>query len=274
MKFEEIKRKLKEGDIIRCQSKAVMIRRIAYQDCYRDFSYKNYGGEDKSYIDIEFEDSMGCYHHWKSNLDGGTVEYQDIKNDNFSEATENAVAVCLKYIGKVMPNWYSPENDLLIMVSFADYWLVFLNNSYLGYVDGNEVGEDRCFYNLAECCEHEVEGEFFAVIFPNNIQGLGNEKFTIYKKDFGKAFLSCVPREEKEYLVTYDSSEDDFIDSVNRLRNVFKKCYYDLKFLTWAVSRDLDITGLKETKVDVKVGVSDIRVSAWNRWGKARFVIK
>ncbi len=49
------------GDLISALGYTYRVGRIIYQDCY-DGNY-----------DVEFLDSDGNYHHWKSQFDGGRV---------------------------------------------------------------------------------------------------------------------------------------------------------------------------------------------------------
>lgn len=72
MKFP---RKLQVGDAIECKVGGSNIRykiaEILFQDCYNcDWD------ESRSYVDIEFKDEFGGYHHYKSHLDGGRVLYK------------------------------------------------------------------------------------------------------------------------------------------------------------------------------------------------------
>lgn len=54
------------GDIIQALGRFYTVDKIIYQDCYKG----NY--------DVEFLDSHGDYHHWKSEFDGGRI----IQNDD------------------------------------------------------------------------------------------------------------------------------------------------------------------------------------------------
>ena len=64
-----IRRKVRKGDTIHSQGFKFIVDKILYQDCYRD-KYNPISG---SYIDLEFIDPQGGYHHWKSQFDGGRV---------------------------------------------------------------------------------------------------------------------------------------------------------------------------------------------------------
>lgn len=86
MKYNEIKRDLKPGDIVVCKGHKYKIKEILFQDCYRDENAEHYPQSmDGSYIDIEFKDLNDGYHHWKSNLDGGHVIYADSGVQLFSK---------------------------------------------------------------------------------------------------------------------------------------------------------------------------------------------
>ena len=76
MKLHEVmKNELQVGDYIICKGNKVKVAEILAQDFY----FCDYSPE-RSYIDIEFTDSKGKYRHWKSNLDGGTLEYAGNKD--------------------------------------------------------------------------------------------------------------------------------------------------------------------------------------------------
>lgn len=70
---EDMIRELQSGDYIVCKGKRIIIGEILHQDFYKDNAC--YNNEDRSYIDIEFRDLSGAYHHWRSNLDGGGFGY-------------------------------------------------------------------------------------------------------------------------------------------------------------------------------------------------------
>lgn len=61
-------RDLEPGDSIASQGMRFEIKEILFQDCYNCE-----WDESRSYVDIEFKDPNGGYHHCKSNLDGGQV---------------------------------------------------------------------------------------------------------------------------------------------------------------------------------------------------------
>lgn len=65
------------GDAISCKGKSWKVKEVLSQDVYKDEDSGRYGIEDKSYIHIEFKDTNGGYHHWKSNIDSGTVIYKE-----------------------------------------------------------------------------------------------------------------------------------------------------------------------------------------------------
>lgn len=77
--------KLKVGDSIVVRGKSYEIAEIYEQDFYDDADSRKYNLSDKSYIDIEFKDIKGKYHHWKSNIDGGHVIYADSGVQLFSK---------------------------------------------------------------------------------------------------------------------------------------------------------------------------------------------
>ena len=76
MKSSEIKRKLEVGDVIVKGGTKQVIGEILSQDCYKDEDAAKYGLEDRSYIEVEFKDTKGAYHSWKSSVDGGSVIYK------------------------------------------------------------------------------------------------------------------------------------------------------------------------------------------------------
>lgn len=77
--------KLKVGDTIVVKGRSYEIGEIYEQDFYDDADSRKYNLSDKSYIDIEFKDTKGKYHHWKSNIDGGHVIYADSGVQMFSK---------------------------------------------------------------------------------------------------------------------------------------------------------------------------------------------
>jgi len=76
---EDMIRELQPGDYIVCKGKRFIIGEILHQDFYKDEMC--YNNEDRSYIDIEFREVNGTYHHWKSNLDGGGFGYHPNVSD-------------------------------------------------------------------------------------------------------------------------------------------------------------------------------------------------
>lgn len=78
MNYNDIKRKVMPGDIITSSKyKAWVVKEVLSQDVYKDEDAGKYGIDDKSYIDLEFIDTKGEYHHWKSNMDGGVLGYRE-----------------------------------------------------------------------------------------------------------------------------------------------------------------------------------------------------
>lgn len=78
MNYNDIKRKVMPGDIITFSTyKGWTVKEVLSQDVYRDEDAGKYGIDDKSYIDLEFIDTEGKYHHWKSNMDGGVLGYHE-----------------------------------------------------------------------------------------------------------------------------------------------------------------------------------------------------
>lgn len=80
MTQENILREVRVGDTIKAKSHSYEVSEILSQDCYKDTDSVGYGIEDRSYIDLEFNDVKGKYHHWKSQLDGGYVLYKNSLN--------------------------------------------------------------------------------------------------------------------------------------------------------------------------------------------------
>ena len=56
---------LRAGDIVAVHGLKFLIEDVWSQD-YRNCVW-----------DVEFVDNMNCYHHWKSDLDGGYVIYKE-----------------------------------------------------------------------------------------------------------------------------------------------------------------------------------------------------
>lgn len=77
MNYNDIKRKVMPGDVISCKGNSWRVKEVLSQDVYKDEDSGKYGIEDRSYIDLEFKDTNGGYHHWKSNIDSGTVLYKE-----------------------------------------------------------------------------------------------------------------------------------------------------------------------------------------------------
>lgn len=77
MNYNDIKRKVMPGDVISCKGKGWKVKEVLSQDVYKDEDAGKYGIEDRSYIDLEFTDINEGYHHWKSNIDSGTVLYKE-----------------------------------------------------------------------------------------------------------------------------------------------------------------------------------------------------
>lgn len=61
-----VENELMVGDCVRVCGLTYEIAEIWAQDNY------------KGAWDVEFIDSRNCYHHWKSDLDGGTVIYKGV----------------------------------------------------------------------------------------------------------------------------------------------------------------------------------------------------
>lgn len=68
MIIEKNRKIIEVGDKIHAQGMTFEIAKIAYQEY---FEKDDFGKPD--YFNIEFEDSNGGYHHWKSQFDGGYV---------------------------------------------------------------------------------------------------------------------------------------------------------------------------------------------------------
>ena len=65
-------RKLEVGDTIVCKGTKATVGEIIYQDAFIPASGVG------SYIEIEFKDIKGNYRNWKSEVDGGDIDYKDI----------------------------------------------------------------------------------------------------------------------------------------------------------------------------------------------------
>lgn len=65
-------RALRVGDMIHCPKGRLKINEIIRQDFYK-CKYE----PERSYIHIDFRTKSGMLHSWKSNLDGGYVEFRD-----------------------------------------------------------------------------------------------------------------------------------------------------------------------------------------------------
>ena len=282
MTINDIIRPLKVGDVIKANYERVRITKILSQDCYRDRTVEfalQRGldpGEDRSYIDIEFLDDYGKYRRWRSHLDGGVVEYLDVKNKDFNSRTLEWCEKSLNYIVKnILKGQYSVEKDVLMLVSYEDYWLLFCNDRYLGYVNGFEKGEERSVYNFADICKYEVEQDYYAVIYPTGVESLGNETLTIYKNKFDWDFFLGVPR-TRDYTVKVKSDSEDFKDAIQYSKKNLKNHFWDVNSTKRMIERNLDIDLTLDSdlpKVDVNIGVENILYKVSCSLGKAIFYV-
>ena len=62
---------IKPGDVITAYGYKFQVRTVLYQDYYGD--RKDAGTSDCWGYDVEFKDTDGKYHHWKQNMDGGSL---------------------------------------------------------------------------------------------------------------------------------------------------------------------------------------------------------
>lgn len=143
--YKVMKEELKVGDYIICKGSKVKIGQILYQDFYPH----PYNPE-RSYIDIEFRDTKGKYRHWKSDQDGGTIEYADpkcgnteyadpkgaimdkIKNSNILDALliERGLTVGATF-NYLKGKGYAEEVVYSVLIDYLkDQVLVKANNSY------------------------------------------------------------------------------------------------------------------------------------------------
>ena len=83
------RRKLKAGDTIICKGIKAEIGEILFQDAY----IEDWVSDNRKYIDIEFKDVNGRYRHWKSHLDGGTIQY---KEDSMDKASPKYYLKCYR----------------------------------------------------------------------------------------------------------------------------------------------------------------------------------
>ena len=88
VKREDMVRPLEVGDYIYYKGTTVKINEIYNQDFFR---CPNDGGEDRSYVDIEFSDEKGRYRRWRSSQ-GGYFTYKGNRSaiiDRFTELYKN-----------------------------------------------------------------------------------------------------------------------------------------------------------------------------------------
>lgn len=71
MKSQNFEKRLSPGDVIIAKGYELVINEILFQDFFIDSCDAS-----RSYVDIEFTDEQGHYHHYKSNLDKGFWIYR------------------------------------------------------------------------------------------------------------------------------------------------------------------------------------------------------
>ena len=133
MKFP---RNLEVGDSIECRVGRATLRykiaEILSQDCYNcDWD------ESRSYVDIEFKDQHGGYHHYKSHLDGGRVLY---RKDTF----------LAKYHDKHTGRFYVPFTEVDSNISSEMLALMKVGYALSAYDNGDE--NVYTLFNLEHDC--------------------------------------------------------------------------------------------------------------------------
>ena len=73
----KVVRELLPGDRIIVGSIRARVGYIIYQDAYPGYSLRGESEATNGSYDIEFIDQYGNYRHWKSEMDGGRVEYYE-----------------------------------------------------------------------------------------------------------------------------------------------------------------------------------------------------
>lgn len=156
-------RDVERGDIIICKSIRAIVDKILFQDLYNSEDIT------RSYADIEFKDQNGNYHHWKSGLDGGYIDYYDDENmmDEFASDIEDVTNDCIREL---------QSNDIDTSVRFT-YFKVVGDKAYLysgcekyGFVDLNNYSSDEeCFANLINGCIDMSDGNVEFISFPCNL---------------------------------------------------------------------------------------------------------
>lgn len=179
-------RDVERGDIIICKSVRAIVDKILFQDLY------NYEDITRSYADIEFKDQNGNYHHWKSGLDGGYIDYYDDENmmDEFASDIEDVTNDCIREL---------QSNDIDTSVRFT-YFKVVGDKAYLysgcenfGFVDLNNYSSDEeCFANLINGCIDMSDGNVEFISFPCN---LVNGKMLILDRE-PKGVLTLMQKDE------------------------------------------------------------------------------
>ena len=179
-------RDVERGDIIICKSIRAIVDKILFQDLYNSEDIT------RSYADIEFKDQNGNYHHWKSGLDGGYIDYYDDENmmDEFASDIEDVTNDCIREL---------QSNDIDTSVRFT-YFKVVGDKAYLysgcekyGFVDLNNYSSDEeCFANLINGCIDMSDGNVEFISFPCN---LVNGKMLILDRE-PKGVLTLMQKDE------------------------------------------------------------------------------
>lgn len=179
------KRRLREGDIIESRGVRFKIKEILSQDFYIcDWD------DSRSYVDIEFKDINGGYHHWKSTQDGGKVIY--VYGDE-----KGIVSYLIPSSG-----WYEiPFEE--INEKLTNELLTFMQR---GYALSIGVEGNRCKYllfNLRKNCKEfkQVEDRVIKNVLYDLLRGVGchfctemlvNEYFSkeLYQQAFDNVLLN------------------------------------------------------------------------------------
>lgn len=170
-----IERELQVGDSITSKGVKATIKEIISQDSHipKGDSFVN------AYIDIEFIDDKGNYRNWKSELDGGTIEYKKSSNGILQKAINSPLG---HYYDPYCGRFGIPIAD--VDGDKSEFILSLLENGYAMTAYENGGVEYYTIYNLED-----------------DSQGFGKvskckEKLMHFQSQFGLRYFTKVPLEE------------------------------------------------------------------------------